>query len=264
MALDDEIIDLADLPHYAGQQCGPSRRAFCLGAGAAAAGVGLITLGVGCGAEQDPRIGTGGIDNAPGTLPGENSPPDMATKPTTGSTTSGTTSTTGSTTSGTGSTGSTTSGTGSTSSTTGTTGSTTSGTGSTGSTTGTTGSTTSSGGTTGSASCPSSMVSAGAASAVAVGKAKRIRSGQLDAWLCQDAMGYYALDNYCPHRGCTVSFQSSGSFYCGCHGATFNFNGVQTNRVSPAPMDHLAMCIDTSGNAYIDPNNTVDASTRTP
>jgi nitrite reductase/ring-hydroxylating ferredoxin subunit len=106
------------------------------------------------------------------------------------------------------------------------------------------------------------MIAAGAVSAVPQGKATRVRSGSLDAWLCHDAAGYYALDNYCPHRGCAVSFQSNSSFYCPCHGATFDFNGARTNRVSPAPMDHLALCVDSAGNAYVDPNATVDATTR--
>src|SRR5262249_50655747 len=55
-------IALADLPHHGGAPCGPSRRKFCAGA---AASVGLITLGVGCGGDQDSRIFTGQIDDPP-------------------------------------------------------------------------------------------------------------------------------------------------------------------------------------------------------
>ncbi len=237
----DLIIDLAELTDHVGQACDSSRRAFCLGGAGLVAGAGLVTLGIGCGGDANPRIGTGGIDNEPGTLPSEGSP-DMAR----GSSSTGTT---GSSTGTTGTTGGSTGSNGTTGTTTG---------GSTGSTTGS-----SSGGTTGStAACPSTMVAAGATSAVAVGKAKRIRSGNLDAWLCQDSAGFYALDNYCPHRGCAVNFESAGSFSCPCHGATFNFNGVQTNRESPRPMDHLSMCVDSSGNAFIDPNTTVAATVR--
>ena|SRR5579859_4930180 len=214
--MDDELIDLEELLRG---QCGSSRRAFCLGAGA-----GLVVLAAGCEA-PNPRLDTGALDNPPGGLPG-------------GTTTSATGGTTGN-----GTTGG------------GTTGGGTTGGGTTGGTTG--------GGTTGSpAMCDSTLVAAGPASAVAVGKAKHVVSGQLDAWLCRDSQGWYAMDNYCPHRGCGVSFQSSGGFYCGCHGATFDYNGAQTNRVSPAPMDHLVMCVDASGNAFIDPNNTVSASQR--
>jgi Rieske Fe-S protein len=71
-------------------------------------------------------------------------------------------------------------------------------------------------------------------------------------------MGFYALDNYCPHRGCAVSFQSSGGFSCPCHGWTFDFNGDG----SRGSMDHLAVCVDAMGNAGIDPNTTVSVSTR--
>jgi nitrite reductase/ring-hydroxylating ferredoxin subunit len=219
----------------------------------AAAGAGLIALGAGCGAEGDPRIETGGIDNQP-FQPAGGGNPDMAHPPSVGngSTSGGGGGTTGSTTTG----GTTTSGTT-------TSGTTAGGTTTGGATTGgiTTGGATT-GGTTGSTTCSTTMVSAGAASAVAVGTAKRIQSGNLDAWLCRDSGGYYALDNYCPHRGCSVSFVSSGSFRCPCHGATFNLDGVQTNRESPQPMDHLSLCIDSSGTAHIDPQKTVDPTTR--
>ncbi len=246
----DLVIDLADLPHHAGQACGPSRRAFCVGGAALVAGAGLVTLGAGCSGDGPPRIGTGGIDNEPGSnVPSEGSP-DMARSSTNGTTTGNGGTTTGN--------GGTTTGNGGT--TTGNGGTTT---GNGGTTTGNGGTTTGTGGTTGRpASCSTSMVAAGASSAVAVGKAKRITSGSLDAWLCQDSGGFYALDNYCPHRGCAVNFESSGSFSCPCHGATFNFNGVQTNRESPQPMDHLSVCIDSSSNVFIDPNTTVAATVR--
>jgi nitrite reductase/ring-hydroxylating ferredoxin subunit len=223
-AMDDELIDLDELLRG---QCGSTRRAFCLGAGA-----GLAVLAAACEA-PNPRLETGGLDNQPGGLGG-----------TTGGGTTGGGTTGGGTTGG------------------GTTGGGTTGGGTTGG--GTTGGGTTGGGTTGGnpVSCDSSFVAAGLASDVLVGKAKRIRGTNLDAWLCHDANGWYAMDNYCPHRGCTVSFRTKGDFYCGCHGATFDFNGKQTNFVSSRPMDHLAMCIDSGGNAFIDPNNAVSASQR--
>src|SRR5262249_6883603 len=70
----DELIDLEELTSG---KCGASRRAFCMGA--AAAGAGLIVLG-GCG-PMDPRIETGGIDNQPFLPASGNTPPDMGRPP---------------------------------------------------------------------------------------------------------------------------------------------------------------------------------------
>jgi Rieske Fe-S protein len=143
------------------------------------------------------------------------------------------------------------------------TGATSSGTGGTsGDTTGgTTG--TSTGGTTGGSGCPSAPINGGDASAIAAGTAKRLRSGGADIWLCRDGQGLYALDNHCTHQGRAVLFEGTTSgFYCPAHGATYNFNG--DNPTDPAfyPLDHFAVCIDSSGAAWIDPSTTVSSTTR--
>src|SRR5258707_968756 len=118
----DELVDLADIPHHTGQECGTTRRAFCLGASAGLiAGAGLIPSGEGPDMAHGSSTATGGT--------------------TTGGTTTGGTTTGGTTTGGT------------------TTGGTTTGGTTTGGTTG------------GVPSCPSGMISGGAASAVVQGKA---------------------------------------------------------------------------------------------
>jgi Rieske Fe-S protein len=220
--------------------CDSVRRAIC-----AAAGAGLVSIVLpGCDGGVT-RIDNGQIDDPPPGAPPQESP-DMA-KPSTG----GTTGTNGGTTGGTtGTNGGTTGGT------TGTNGGTTGGTtGTNGGTTGTTG------GTTGGVQC-SGQVNAGLASAIAVGGAKRFLSGGNDVWVCHDSKGYYALANYCTHAGCSVSLQSNQSFYCRCHGATFAFDGGQPTSPAYQPLDHLALCIDSTGTIVVDANTVVSSSTR--
>ena len=50
--------------------------------------------------------------------------------------------------------------------------------------------------------------------------------------------GYVALSQTCTHQGCTVSYSggSSGSFYCPCHGGTYNINGTVTGGPPPSPL----------------------------
>lgn len=111
--------------------------------------------------------------------------------------------------------------------------------------------------------CSSGTVSGGPASALPANSAKRIRSGGVDAWLCRDAQGLYALDNHCTHADRPMIFEgASQGFYCPAHGATFDFNGDHPTSPAPWPLDHFAVCVDSAGNVWIDGNQTVSASTR--
>lgn len=44
----------------------------------------------------------------------------------------------------------------------------------------------------------------------------------------------------CPHLACPLSFrESSGDFYCGCHGSLFDSKGQRTDGPAPREMDRL-------------------------
>jgi Rieske Fe-S protein len=45
----------------------------------------------------------------------------------------------------------------------------------------------------------------------------------------------FALSSYCTHRKCKISAEADRSFYCPCHGSTFDPNGHVTK--SPARTD---------------------------
>jgi len=107
--------------------------------------------------------------------------------------------------------------------------------------------------------CPSGMVNAGLASAVAVGDAKYFSSN--DFFLCRDAGGLFALTSICPHAGCTIQNKTT-KLYCPCHAAAWTMVGARTAGPVPTTLDHLAVCIDASGNALVNVNSTVGASTR--
>ena len=107
----------------------------------------------------------------------------------------------------------------------------------------------------------SGSLSAGAASAIAVGTAKHFSGSQYDLYVCRDASGLFTVDSACTHSGCTVKLQS-GKWYCPCHGARFNFDGTGPTSPAFSPLANYAVCVDSSGNITVDYNNTVSPSTR--
>jgi Rieske Fe-S protein len=244
MAKEPRSVELSQLlEQLARGGCDPTRRAFCAGA---AAGASLILLGAGCDSGS-PRLSEGSVDNQPnGPTPANpdgtqdfgtsNPSPDAGTSKTDLATSKGDLATGNNPVDMAGG--------------------------------GTSQPDLAHGGTSspdlasGSTATCSGSVNAGPASAIALNTAQNITQSTADFWLCRDSKGLYALDNYCPHRGCNVNLQTDNTFYCYCHGAQFGLDGSRLNTVSPSPMFHLAVCIDGSGNAIVDPSKTVSATTR--
>jgi Rieske Fe-S protein len=54
----------------------------------------------------------------------------------------------------------------------------------------------------------------------------------------------FALSSFCTHRKCRLSAEKDGSFYCKCHGSTFDPDGRVTR--APAKRDLPLLPIDTS------------------
>jgi nitrite reductase/ring-hydroxylating ferredoxin subunit len=110
--------------------------------------------------------------------------------------------------------------------------------------------------------CGSGVVNCGAASALSVGAAKHFSNNAgYDFFLCRDAGGLFAVDAACTHAGCDVQLQS-GHWYCPCHGATFAFDGSAPTTPAFTPLACYAVCLDGSGQVWVDPNTTVPSTTR--
>jgi nitrite reductase/ring-hydroxylating ferredoxin subunit len=110
-------------------------------------------------------------------------------------------------------------------------------------------------------SCSSGALSAGPASAVALGDAKLLTGAAYQLFLCRDAGGLYAMDAACTHEGKLLTKKTT-EFYCSRHGATFDLNGEHPTSPAFSPLDHYAVCVDASGNVSIDFGKVVPASTR--
>ena len=102
-------------------------------------------------------------------------------------------------------------------------------------------------------------ISGGAASAITASAPKYVSSAQ--AYVCRDAGGLYAMSSVCTHAGCKVTHETS-SFYCPCHGASFDLDGQNPTYPAPSPLKHYEMCVDSSGNVQINKSKIVSASTR--
>ncbi|HUJ71975.1 MAG TPA: Rieske (2Fe-2S) protein [Verrucomicrobiae bacterium] len=59
----------------------------------------------------------------------------------------------------------------------------------------------------------------------------------------------FALSSYCTHRRCKLSGECDRSFYCPCHGSTFNPNGKVTG--GPATRDLPALPSFTNEDAQL-------------
>ncbi len=82
----------------------------------------------------------------------------------------------------------------------------------------------------------------------------------------RDGAGVYAMTLTCTHAGCDI-VQSGGKtdpsgLTCGCHGSTFDANGLVTGGQATRPLDHYKVAIDGAGDITVDTNTTVDSSVR--
>lgn len=112
--------------------------------------------------------------------------------------------------------------------------------------------------------CPASAVNCGDASAIAVDTATHFTdNASYDFYLCRDANGLFSVNAICTHQGCTVNFVSATSgFRCPCHGARYSFTGQNPTTPAPAPLGNWAVCVDSTGAAFVDTTTMVDPSTR--
>jgi cytochrome b6-f complex iron-sulfur subunit len=110
---------------------------------------------------------------------------------------------------------------------------------------------------------PFGVVSAGNASALAVGDVKVV-SGSPVA-IARDAQGIYAMTLICTHEGCDISQNgtvTSTTITCDCHGSRFDANGNVIVGPAQSPLQHYKVSADASGNLTIDGNTPVSAATR--
>jgi len=110
---------------------------------------------------------------------------------------------------------------------------------------------------------PFGLVSAGNASALAVGDVKVVPGAS--AAIARDAQGVYAMTLVCTHEGCDISQNgsvTSSTITCDCHGSRFDANGNVIVGPAQSPLQHYAVTADASGNLTIDGNTPVSAATR--
>ena len=104
---------------------------------------------------------------------------------------------------------------------------------------------------------------AGNISNIPVGTVRQVPS--FPVFIGRDAAGLYALTSTCTHAGCDVEAQGTGdaaSFFCPCHGSTFDRNGGVTHGPAPSPLVHFAVELDAAGNVTIHGAVQVAAATR--
>lgn len=70
------------------------------------------------------------------------------------------------------------------------------------------------------------------------------------AWLCYDAIGFYAVEAYCPHLGCLVRPLADG-FACPCHQSRFTGTGERDSGPSPRGLHYFYVDLDADGRLVI-------------
>jgi Rieske Fe-S protein len=111
-------------------------------------------------------------------------------------------------------------------------------------------------------SCTPLTTSAGNASSYTVGGTpKMFGSGSKEFFVVRDAGGLFAVSAICTHSGCT-NVVSGGQFYCPCHGATFSFDGSNPTSPAHSALKHYAMCVDASGAVTVNASMSVPSATR--
>ncbi len=110
---------------------------------------------------------------------------------------------------------------------------------------------------------PFGLVSAGNASALAVGDVKTVPGASVA--IARDAQGVYAMTLICTHEGCDISQEGtvgSNGITCDCHGSQFDTNGNVVVGPAVSPLQHYQVTADASGNLTVDGNSPVSSSTR--
>jgi Rieske Fe-S protein len=60
-----------------------------------------------------------------------------------------------------------------------------------------------------------------------------------------------ALSAFCTHRRCKLAAQSDRSFYCRCHGSTFDPNGKVTEGPAKRDLPQLSVVVNEKGNLLV-------------
>jgi Rieske Fe-S protein len=60
-----------------------------------------------------------------------------------------------------------------------------------------------------------------------------------------------ALSAFCTHRRCKLAAQSDRSFYCRCHGSTFDPNGKGTEGPAKRDLPQLSVAVNEKGNLLV-------------
>ena len=60
-----------------------------------------------------------------------------------------------------------------------------------------------------------------------------------------------ALSAFCTHRRCKLAAQSDRSFYCRCHGSTFDPNGKVTEGPAKRDLSQLSLTVNEKGNVLV-------------
>jgi nitrite reductase/ring-hydroxylating ferredoxin subunit len=110
---------------------------------------------------------------------------------------------------------------------------------------------------------PSGNISAGAASALAVGTIRVVPPYALAVG--RDSSGVYAMELICTHEGCDLSGAiGASSIVCPCHEATYDFGGNVLQGPARVALTHYKVTVDTAGALTINADLTVPAGARVP
>lgn len=88
-----------------------------------------------------------------------------------------------------------------------------------------------------------------------------VRVEDVQAWLCRDDGGFYAIDALCPHLGYLVHL-SEGGFACPGHKSHFDRAGERVSGSAPHGLRYLYLDVDAQGHLVIFRNRAVDPRDR--
>ncbi|HVU14091.1 MAG TPA: Rieske (2Fe-2S) protein [Phototrophicaceae bacterium] len=89
----------------------------------------------------------------------------------------------------------------------------------------------------------------------------RVLVEDVQAWLCRDELGFYAIDAHCPHLGGLVRLTDAG-FTCPGHGSRFSTAGERKNGAAPCHLPFLYVDLDAVGFLVIHRDRCADPNER--